>query len=195
MFTKDCKECGKSFRSDSRRRQFCSRRCYLRSRVVTVTPELVRQRFEERCRRGKSHACWPWRGTVLRSGGYGVLIIGRSFNKRAHRLAYELYVGPVPDDLMVCHSCDNPICVNPAHLWLGTSSDNVSDMVKKGRRYDPYAGRNTCQQGHRYTPENTYIHDGNRHCRACRRAQGLEAYHRRRRAAGYDTRSYNLDRG
>lgn len=53
--------------------------------------------------------------------------------KRAHRIAYELFIGKIPGGLFVCHSCDNPICTNPKHLWTGTNTQNVMDSIKKGR--------------------------------------------------------------
>lgn len=75
--------------------------------------------------------CWIWQGArnVL---GYGTLTINcRSFV--AHRVAYAIHNGRDPGDLLVCHTCDNPPCVNPAHLWLGTAADNIEDMMSKGR--------------------------------------------------------------
>ena len=75
--------------------------------------------------------CWPWRGT--RSKGYGQLNIGGRVRKYAHRVAWELFCGPIPDALFVCHHCDNPCCVNPHHLFLGTALDNKRDCVSKDR--------------------------------------------------------------
>lgn len=76
--------------------------------------------------------CWEWlRSTNKR--GYGKVTIGGK-DYRAHRLAYEYAIGPIPTGLHVCHSCDNPPCCNPAHLWLGTDRDNVLDMWRKGRQ-------------------------------------------------------------
>jgi hypothetical protein len=75
--------------------------------------------------------CWLWIGRLNRSG-YGDLYYDGK-KRRAHRISYEIHVGEVPDGMFVCHSCDVPMCVNPAHLWIGTNEENMRDMVAKGR--------------------------------------------------------------
>ena len=91
--------------------------------------------------------CWPWTG-ACNADGYGQMkVSGRVVG--AHRIAYELQVGPVPGGLSVLHSCDNPPCVRGAHLLLGTQTDNVRDMFAKGRANSATGDRN----GSRRHPE------------------------------------------
>ena len=78
------------------------------------------------------NGCWEICGTRHRQG-YGVIKVG-GHDKYAHRLAYETWVGPIPDGLVVRHKCDNPPCINPEHLELGTVQDNVNDREERGRR-------------------------------------------------------------
>lgn len=91
------------------------------------------------CLLDPSTGCWIWqRGKSTR--GYGVKPT-QDGKEYAHRHYYELAYGPIPEGLDVCHTCDNPSCVNPAHMFLGTAKDNALDMVAKGRaRNEPHRG-------------------------------------------------------
>lgn len=80
---------------------------------------------------GAPDECWPWTAATRRRG-YGIFTVNRR-NFVAHRLAFQVATGIDPGELLVCHTCDNPPCCNPAHLFLGTNSDNMRDMVAKGR--------------------------------------------------------------
>lgn len=92
--------------------------------------DMERARFHEKIDRN-SGDCWLWTGS--RDGqGYGMVKIGAR-SCRVHRLAYTLYVGPIPVNLIVRHACDVPSCCNPSHLLLGTRIDNNRDRVERGR--------------------------------------------------------------
>lgn len=94
----------------------------------------ARQRLEEKFY--ITPGCWVWTAALDDLGLYGSF----GYEKRvigAHRASYQIYVGDIPPGMMVCHTCDNPRCVNPSHLFLGTATDNNSDRQRKGRTVTP----------------------------------------------------------
>jgi len=95
-------------------------------------PQDLLPRFWSKVDKRGPEECWPWLGSYLPSG-YGAFWLGRN-NVTAHRVAYMLLVGSVPECLMIRHACDHKWCVNPAHLSVGTHVDNMSDKVERERQ-------------------------------------------------------------
>ena len=146
------------------------------------------ERFWQRVdQAGGPEACWPWTGSH-NSAGYGIAMVqgpgdpSPLLSMKAHRLSYLLHIGPPPASVLVLHSCDNPPCVNPAHLRLGTQQQNMQDAIARGRH--GALNRTHCPKGHEYTPENTYVvpRTGHRQCVTCRE-QWREAARAKRKAA------------
>jgi len=95
-------------------------------------------RFHEKIAYEPMSGCWLWEGAV-KELGYGVIGLGtrEQGTDKAHRVSYQLYKGEIPEGLCVLHSCDNPACVNPNHLRVGTLSDNMRDCVARKRNFVP----------------------------------------------------------
>ena len=126
----------------------------------------------------KTDACWLWTGHIT-NRGYGLLSLSGDYlgqKRYAHRLAYEVFVGPIPDGLHLDHLCCVPLCVNPAHL------EPVTNLENARRRY---VLKTHCKRGHEFTPENTRLKkDGRtRICRACARLHSKAGNARRRKGA------------
>jgi len=129
-------------------------------------------------RRGAPEECWEWIGRRDRNG-YGHLNVGKRHRVLAHRLSAAIHFGMFDRRLNVLHRCDNPPCVNPSHLYLGTQLDNLRDASTRGRLANQR--RTHCVQGHPYDEENLIVtKSGHRRCRECARQWSLAYYYRQK---------------
>lgn len=135
----------------------------------------LRERFDSKVLKRDS-GCWEWSGAHFQATGYAIFNVpsdrdGRWRPRTAHRVSYELYVGPIPDGLFIDHLCRNHGCVNPEHLEPVTPQDNVL----RGEAPCAISVReNRCAKGHEFTPANTYLRrrangKTKRECRECAR--------------------------
>ena len=104
-----------------------------------LTPERIAS-FWEKVDRQTQGDCWRWKA-FRNPMGYGMFGVKRDV-RLAHRIAYELTYGEIPEGMCVLHRCDNPSCVNPSHLYLGTRTDNNRDKLLRGRVYRPVGDKN-----------------------------------------------------
>lgn len=123
----------------------------------------LEERFWQKVERGND--CWTWVGAKNPSGHGRFWVDGK--NMPSHRYAYEMLVGPIPEGLHIDHLCQNPSCVNPAHMEPVTLWENLRRAPNQVAVVN--AAKTHCPHDHEYTPENTYRHSGRRICRTCQR--------------------------
>jgi hypothetical protein len=152
-----CRRCGREFLGWRREQPYCSSSCFGFDRKYPSLEE----RFWKRVH--KSDGCWEFSGG-RHQFGYG-LIQANHKCVGAHRVSWEIHFGPIPDGLWVLHACDNPSCVRPDHLFLGTVGDNTRDASAKGRLHRQSFTH--CPRGHLYSEGYPAKGRQGRKCRQC----------------------------
>lgn len=187
MIPATCHQCGRDFqtwpyRIREGRGRYCSRHCFNISQLGQTRPKprSLEERFWEKVERRGRDDCWTWLGSKT-VDGYGR--IGHNGKVRAAtHISWEMHHGAdFPPGMLACHSCDNPECVNPAHLFVGSKQDNADDMVRKGRSTKDRR-RSHCVHGHALTPDNVYVYavNGARQCATCRAIRSAQFYREHR---------------
>jgi hypothetical protein len=142
--------------------------------------EDVAERFWAKVDKRGPDECWPWQAGTD-DWGYGTFWMHGQY-KKAHRVSLEMHDDqPIPEGLLALHSCDNPPCVNPGHLWSGTDLDNRHDAMAKGRTSNGAKKRERCKRGHELVDGNLRFNSrGERQCKTCCNAAQLVSYRRHR---------------
>ena len=112
--------------------KYCSMHRARLSRTGRLDIKTTAERIEEKSIPVTESGCWLWVGHISKDGYGRLRVAGKK--ELAHRASYRAFIGEIPDTLLVCHKCDNPSCVNPNHLFIGTHQDNMNDKVAKGRQ-------------------------------------------------------------
>jgi hypothetical protein len=134
---------------------------------MELTEEQLK-RFWAKVDKETENECWEWTAATS-SKGYGQFAIG-GVSKSTHRISYIMHKGKIPDGLMICHTCNNPPCVNPNHLYAGSNKENMQQASNE-KRLAPQQ-KTHCKAGHEFTPENTALYKqkkrGNALTRVCK---------------------------
>ena len=146
---------------------------------ILITDKIKENFFK---RINKTDYCWNWIGSKNKSG-YGLFILGKrvtgfqkSLRVKAHRFSFYLHYGYIDENLLTCHKCDNPSCVNPEHIFLGTHLDNYNDCEKKKRRI--YQKMEFCKNGHPRIDENIIKNKNRTICIICRNKYAKDKHER-----------------
>jgi len=139
----------------------------------------TKARFFNKVKKHKS-GCWDWQSGTVGIGHGQFWFNGKAV--LAHRFSYQAFVVPFNQHIQVMHKCDNPGCVNPKHLFLGSQKDNMQDCSKKGRIQRQSKRMKACSRGHAFTKANTKIYYRNGYkCRRCLTCRSVWEYKNRSR--------------
>lgn len=196
----NCPECGRQIeyypRANHRNgaKHFCSRHCQSKYLARQRPVQPVGDRFFSKVVKNPDNGCWEWTG-AHGPAGHGQFVVDHK-KVVASRFSWELHFGKIPDGMEVCHKCDNPPCVNPEHLFLGTQGDNMRDCSAKGRLNNWNAAKTHCKHGHEYTPENSYLNKkGGRVCKKCAHLHSKKAAVKRKTLRAMDDGAKSLFHG
>ena len=146
----ECSEISRAYHREWYAKNHAKARASANKRYKKKKRPTLEDRFWPKVDKRGPEECWPWLGAS--NGGYGLISDGKGKHLRATRASILIHSGPFDKSLIVCHKCDNPPCVNPNHLFLGTFKDNMKDMHRKNRGYAKLTWQQRRELLSRYTP-------------------------------------------
>lgn len=159
--------------------------------TIKVDIEKVKARIQDSITKVES-GCWEWNREKAPNNYGKYRVMGETL---AHRVSYIIHNEESIQDMCVMHSCDNPCCVNPEHLSLGSRDDNNKDRAAKKRNNHRNDGKTHCIRGHEFTEENTFIRKGgDRLCKACNNLRATSKYRNNRKSKGKKVGPKNKDK-